>query len=662
MRRLRDRLRNSAIRTVFSIRWKLVTAIILPLLVVSGVVMGLTLQRLYGSAATTLLEQHMREVDLLARSIDFELQAMARIAQDTAAFMEIDPQFNDEELYKLLHATAGSSDMIHGAAIAFEPYSYQAERRLFAPYVYDSDLKRIDLSTLAEDYTEAGTPWYSRIKESGTGAWTEPYYDTGAGTMPITTYATPVRRNGSFLGVTTLDLRLDRLTTSIAGLLDGLQFMILSPSGRFVAHTDPAFTLTASIHDTARDQANAEYDALVARLVQGERGFTAITGLRRNGDVTEGNTWYFHTSIPSTGWMLVALVREDVLMAPLTRQMRIATLGMSLTVLLVFCLVWFVSSRLTRPIKQLEAAVSDVARGRLDTQIQNIRSMDELGRLSIGFNRMLKNLRKQIELQSQQTTARKIVERELQMARETQRSLLPSEFPPFPDRKEFDLHAVSQAAHHVAGDFFDFFLVNPRTLVFVIADVSGKGMSAALVMAVTRTIVRDLARSGSSPADILRETNERLRESQKGAAFVTLFLGSYNITNGRITYANGGHQPPFLMARSGEISTVGEATGTIVGMLENQSYRNAELRLAPGDTLVLITDGFTEARSPSGEFYGTARVKSFLQANHHSSTSVLCESAVRDITQFQNGQLADDLTILALKRNAIGLAGMFRNN
>ncbi|HHX83166.1 MAG TPA: serine/threonine-protein phosphatase, partial [Pseudomonadaceae bacterium] len=184
----------------------------------------------------------------------------------------------------------------------------------------------------------------------------------------------------------------------------------------------------------------------------------------------------------------------------------------------------------------------------------------------------------------------------------------------------------------------------------------------ALVMAVTRTIIRDLARSGSSPADILRETNERLRESQKGAAFVTIFLGSYNITNGRIVFANGGHLPPFLVARNGSIVSTGDATGTIVGMLEDQDYRNAELRLHPGDTLVLFTDGFTEARSPSGEFYGSARLKTLLQANQNHSTSVLCETAVRDITSFQNDQLADDLTILALRRNTKSLSGLFLGN
>src|SRR5690606_6935974 len=165
---------------------------------------------------------------------------------------------------------------------------------------------------------------------------------------------------------------------------------------------------------------------------------------------------------------------------------------------------------------------------------------------------------------------------------------------------------------HVAGDFFDFFFVGPKTLVFVIADVSGKGMSAALVMAVCRTIVRDLAQSGKSPADILRETNERLRDNQKGAAFVTIFLGSYNVTTGRLVYANGGHVPPFLIGKSGTVTHVGEATGTIVGMLEQQEYRSAELRLQPGETLLLYTDGFPVARSKSRDVVGPTSLRTCL--------------------------------------------------
>jgi sigma-B regulation protein RsbU (phosphoserine phosphatase) len=624
--------------------------------------MAVTLQRVYVSAANTMLEQHLREVRLLARSIDNELISMARIADDSAALLGIAPQFSKKELYALLRANVANHDLVYGAALAFEPFAFEAKTRLFAPYVYDTDLKSIDLSTLTVDYTEASTPWYSPVKAANTGRWSEPYFDTGAGTLPITTYATPLMRAGEFVGVATIDVRLDRLSRRISGQLNGAKFMIMSGNGRFVSHYNPQLGLNSSLQETAAQQDNPAYDDIVQKILAGETGFRVINELFLDGAIVPGNTWILHTPIPSAGWFLATVISEEQLMNPLQDQISIVLLGMSLTVLLISVLVWLVSSRLMRPIKQLEAAVSEVARGKLDTQIQNIRSMDELGRLSIGFNRMLKNLRKQIELQSQQATAQKVVERELQMARETQRSLLPNEFPPFPERKEFELHAVSEPAHHVAGDFFDFFLVNPKTLIFVIADVSGKGMSAALVMAVTRTIIRDLAKSGSSPADILRETNERLRESQRGAAFVTVFLGSYNISSGRIIYANGGHLPPFLLDKNGAATSVGEATGTIVGMLENQSYRNAELKLQPGETLVMFTDGFPEARSATGEFYGSTRIKALLQANSKNSISELCDTAVREICQFQNDNLSDDLTMLVLKRNATGLSTFFRSN
>jgi len=369
-----------------------------------------------------------------------------------------------------------------------------------------------------------------------------------------------------------------------------------------------------------------------------------------NGGMVEGESWLFYTPVNATGWILSSTLPRSQLTSELWSLMSMAIYGLALMIVLIIALTLYVSSRLSRPIKTLSAAVSDVARGKLDTSIEKIYSMDELGRLSVGFNRMLKNLKKQVEIQSQQTAARQMVEKELQVARETQQALLPSEFPPFPERREFQLHAVSKAARHVAGDFFDFFLINPRTLVFVIADVSGKGMSAALVMAVTRTIVRNLAESGKTPARILAETNELLRESHGGSAFVTIFLGIYNTNSGRIMYANGGHSPPLLVDRHGNARSVGEATGTIVGMLENQEYANAEMRLLPGETLLLFTDGITEARSPGGEFYGEGRIRAFLEANHGKSAEALCDTLEKEICDFQKMNLADDLTILALRR------------
>jgi len=619
--------------------------------------MGFTLQRLYDSATSTLQGQHLREVNLLARSIDNELLALAGIAESTADYLGIQPLVETGSLYALLRENIGRNPLIYGAAVAFEPYAFRPDLRLFSPYVYDLDRKAIDISAVAYDYTEARWEWYAGVRNSRSGRWSDPYFVTGADNNMLTTYSAPIWRGDTFTGVTTIDLRLDQLSARIASVLDDEKFMLVSTSGRFVSHYHPELALNATLQAFGSQQENPAWMPVQDRIMAGQSGLDIVSELILDGAVVSGNTWIFYTPILSTGWYLVTLQPESALTLPLREQINITLLGLSLTIILIFILVWVISSRMTLPIKKLEAAVSDVARGKLDTNIENIRSLDELGRLSIGFNRMLKNLKKQIDIQSQQAAAQKLLEREWQMARETQRSLLPTEFPPFPDHKEFELHAVNLAANHVAGDFFDFFLVNPKTLVFVIADVSGKGMSAALVMAVTRTIVRDLAQSGRSPAEILRETNERLRESQKGAAFVTLFLGTYNTQNGRITYANGGHMPAFLISKDGSVEVVGEATGTIVGMLEQQEYRNAELRLEPDQTLLLYTDGFTEARSKSGEFFGAGRVKTFLQKHGQSSASVLCESALREINSFQNEQLADDITLLALKRTGTGGLG-----
>jgi sigma-B regulation protein RsbU (phosphoserine phosphatase) len=626
---------------------------------IASIVMGVTLQRLYGSAISTLQQQYLREVNLLARGIDNELRGLARIADDTAAFMAVSVDLEEPELYDLLSRNISRNPLLYGAAIAFEPHAFDSELRLFAPYVYGADLTRIDIGAQSYDYLEPAWEWYAAVKDSGAARWSEPYFDAGAGNTAMTTYSAPLQRGADFIGVTTVDLRLAQLSEKIAAQMDGARFMMMSPSGRFISHHNPERVLNAGLQDLAAPQTSAAWPALQDSILAGGNGLGIVTNLVFDAQVLPGDTWIFYTPIASTGWNLAILKSAGELTGPLREQIGIMLLGLTLTIVLIFILVWVISSRLTRPIKLLEAAVSDVARGKLDTHIENIRSLDELGRLSIGFNRMLKNLKKQIDIQSQQATAQKLVEREWQMARETQRSLLPTEFPPFPDRREFDLYAVNQPANHVAGDFFDFFLINPKTLIFIIADVSGKGMSAALVMAVTRTIVRDLAQSGKSPADILFETNERLRESQKGAAFVTIFLGCYNIGSGRIIYANGGHMPPFLIGKNGTVSSVGEATGTIVGMLENQEYRNAELRLQPGETLMLYTDGFSEARSRAGEFYGSARIKTFLQNHAQSSTSILCESAIREISTFQNQHLADDITLLALRRNTGTLGSFF---
>ena len=643
---------RSNIKLYLSIRWKLILSIILPLIIITAVVMGFTLTRIFEFASVSIREQELGELNLYAQGIGAEFEGLSQIATTTANILSLDDDVTGEELYDILASNVENNPLVYGAAVAWEPFAWNDDTRLFSPYVFEDgdSLSAIDIGAESYDYTDGNWEWYSGVLEQGQAIWTEPYFDEGAGNVLMTTFSAPIFRDGAFAGVTTVDVRLDALNEDAALQFSDENFMILSQSGHFITHYNPDLVMNSTIQDQVAMQNNPEFSTAVERMLAGEFWVSEVNDMFLNGGMVEGESWLFYTPVNATGWILSSTLPRSQLTSELWSLMSMAIYGLALMIVLIIALTLYVSSRLSRPIKTLSAAVSDVARGKLDTSIEKIYSMDELGRLSVGFNRMLKNLKKQVEIQSQQTAARQMVEKELQVARETQQALLPSEFPPFPERREFQLHAVSKAARHVAGDFFDFFLINPRTLVFVIADVSGKGMSAALVMAVTRTIVRNLAESGKTPARILAETNELLRESHGGSAFVTIFLGIYNTNSGRIMYANGGHSPPLLVDRHGNARSVGEATGTIVGMLENQEYANAEMRLLPGETLLLFTDGITEARSPGGEFYGEGRIRAFLEANHGKSAEALCDTLEKEICDFQKMNLADDLTILALRR------------
>ena len=643
---------RSDIKLYLSIRWKLILSIILPLIIITAVVMGFTLTRIFEFASVSIREQELGELNLYAQGIGAEFEGLSQIATTTANILSLDDDVTGEELYDILASNVENNPLVYGAAVAWEPFAWNDDTRLFSPYVFEDgdSLSAIDIGAESYDYTDGNWEWYSGVLEQGQAIWTEPYFDEGAGNVLMTTFSAPIFRDGAFAGVTTVDVRLDALNEDAALQFSDENFMILSQSGHFITHYNPDLVMNSTIQDQVAMQNNPEFSTAVERMLAGEFGVSEVNDMFLNGGMVEGESWLFYTPVNATGWILSSTLPRSQLTSELWSLMSMAIYGLALMIVLIIALTLYVSSRLSRPIKTLSAAVSDVARGKLDTSIEKIYSMDELGRLSVGFNRMLKNLKKQVEIQSQQTAARQMVEKELQVARETQQALLPSEFPPFPERREFQLHAVSKAARHVAGDFFDFFLINPRTLVFVIADVSGKGMSAALVMAVTRTIVRNLAENGKTPARILAETNELLRESHGGSAFVTIFLGIYNTNSGRIMYANGGHSPPLLVDRHGNARSVGEATGTIVGMLENQEYANAEMRLLPGETLLLFTDGITEARSPGGEFYGEGRIRAFLEANHGKSAEALCDTLEKEICDFQKMNLADDLTILALRR------------
>ena len=229
---------------------------------------------------------------------------------------------------------------------------------------------------------------------------------------------------------------------------------------------------------------------------------------------------------------------------------------------------------------------------------------DEIGRFVGTFNQMVGDLKENVEVRVRETAARQAMERELQIAREIQTSLLPMARPPFPHRREFTLDAQTVPAKIMAGDFFDFWFVEDDVLALVMADVSGKGVPAALFMAVGRTVLRNFSVPGQSPAQVLSVANHVMAAQNEKNMFITVFYGHYHVRTGELVFANGGHPPPYLVRRDGTVLELDAPAGPLVGVLPDAEYGESRETLGPGELLVLYTDGATEARNQDGLLLG----------------------------------------------------------
>jgi sigma-B regulation protein RsbU (phosphoserine phosphatase) len=241
------------------------------------------------------------------------------------------------------------------------------------------------------------------------------------------------------------------------------------------------------------------------------------------------------------------------------------------------------------------------------------------------------------------------IQQDLQTAREIQQAILPKIFPPFPNRKEFSIFASMIAAKEVGGDFFDFFMIDNERLGFVIGDVSGKGVTAAIFMAVSRTLIRATGLKGISSEECMEYVNRLLCNESVSGMFVTVFYGILNTSTGEVEYVNAGHNPPYVISGN-EVRKVEMTNGTILGCFEDFNYVSKKLRLNAGDLLFLYTDGVTEAFNTNDELYGDERLEVFLGEHLENGSEEVVLESIRSVTGFSSGiAQSDDITLMAIK-------------
>jgi sigma-B regulation protein RsbU (phosphoserine phosphatase) len=267
--------------------------------------------------------------------------------------------------------------------------------------------------------------------------------------------------------------------------------------------------------------------------------------------------------------------------------------------------------------------------------------------------RVSERTREVLELQQSEfdlRVAKEKVENELNIAAQIQKSILPSSFPAYPDRKEFELYAFMKPARYVGGDFYDFFFVDDNTLALVIADVSDKGVPAALFMMISRTLIRSLAFDNRSPSAVLEKANNIMCQDNDSGMFVTLFLAFYDVSSGKLTATNGGHIASLIINHDGTSREWAATHGPALGFMEELPYKEEIMDLEVDQTLFLYTDGVTEAMSSGNELFGLDRLQELLKRKHDFKLDRICSDIETSLSEFQEDQQSDDITMLALKR------------
>lgn len=346
----------------------------------------------------------------------------------------------------------------------------------------------------------------------------------------------------------------------------------------------------------------------------------------------------------SEGYRIIAVMPRSE--AALSRNVAVGvtTIMQIIIFAALFVLIYILVKRfVVNNIYKINESLTAITEGKLDTVV-DVRSHVEFESLSNDINSTVATLKRYI------SDAEARIDAELAFAKAIQHSALPSVFPPYPNRKEFDIQATMHTAKEVGGDFYDFYFVNDENLIFLVADVSGKGIPAAMFMMKAKALLKSYAETGMSVEEVFIHANEELCAGNDTGMFVTAWMGMLNTKTGIITFANAGHNPPLVKHADGTFEYLKSRPGLVLAGMEGIRYRKNEVQLLNDDVIYLYTDGVTEAINANEELYGEERLLKILNDNKNEDVNVICDSVKKDVDLFAGeAPQFDDITMLCLR-------------
>lgn len=492
-------------------------------------------------------------------------------------------------------------------------------------------------------------PWYSAALRRGRTIWSDPYFDIGGSNTYVVTCAAPVYRQGKLLGVAACDVSLDWLSDFLTALPVGTRGYAFLLDRRGIPISSPTRSRPKPGEPPAKQAGRTLRLSTRILSAVGRRLNNQAHGYFPFQDTTSGSAgWVVHERVPSTGWTVAAFLSRAETRGRIVRlgtgEVSIGLAGMVMMLLVSYLL----SRSMVRPIERLEQATATLAAGDLDAPLPEPKGQDELARLTGSFAAMRQALKERMADLEAVTADRERIAGEMRIAGSIQQSLLPDRLP---DGAGPDVEARISPAREVGGDLYDHQLLPNRSLALAVGDVSGKGLPAALLMAVTRTHLRGLWPRVESPSELMSQLNGLLEVDCKASMFVTLTCLLIDIETGRCRYARGGHSSPVVVRASGAVEVLPEVRGALLGVDNGIAYDEGCLRLAPGDRILLYTDGVTEARDSRRQLFGADRLVAALAGAPGNSARDLVDHVLASVGEFVGAEeQADDMAIVVYRQ------------
>ena len=659
---------------------RLTRKLVLTLLIVMGLTSFLVFM-LGGSFASEV--EGMRHEALLDVATGKISKALSDVYVGTVNHVpEIEESIDKpEHLFDVMEWVVRQNPRIRSCGISFIADYYPQKGHWFCPYAVRDNDGKIEVRNIGgPDFDYLQREWFVEALNSKEGLWSKPFFEGNDTITPLVSYLVPIRdKQGRTVAVLGADLSLDWLKDKVdecamdvyknewLGLNAKSRIereregtanrwkpycFIITSDGTFLVHPDGSRV----VKDNFSSLAKAAPDTITAyigrQMMEGKKGYYGKELLDNNEscDFDGRDCYVFYSPIKYANWsvgLVVPSLSIDIIAYALGGMLGCLVL---LSLLVVFLVCRHSIKRTTQPLKELAASADEVAKGNFATMLPEIKYSDEIRNLRDSFEDMQHSLSNYIAELKETTASKAAIENELRVAHDIQMSMLPKAYPSYPEREDIDIFGSLTPAKDVGGDLLDFY-IREDLLFFCIGDVSGKGVPASLVMAVVRSLFRNISGHTSDPVEIVTSLNDALSEDNDTNMFVTFFVGVLNLSTGILRYCNAGHDAPML---------IGQGVGMLpcdpnlpIGVMYGWNFSVQEISIAEGTTIFLYTDGLNEAENVEHAQFGVEPIKELakkLLAEGKNVPHVVIDKMTEAVHAFVGeAEQSDDLTMLAIK-------------